>query len=341
MKHVLLVLTVAAATVYAQDIAQARQAVVHVEAVDRALLQCQKLQAKKAPIAEMRRLRIHQPYVLVVSGITISANGEILTPALHPRADLRITVTFHDGTESEATIVGTDPLSNLALIRAPVKNKAFLTLSDVAPRKDQLLVVVGHDALRQPVTVRGVVSRERRPVNIRDRYGVTRERQIPLASAFLVKPDNRRPDMGSACIDQAGRLIGVLVGDIPRINVHAALPAARIARIVSDLRKHRRVIRSDFGCKFVEVSAVVLEQFQLPACACAVAWLHPHGPAAKAGLQRHDIVTRLDGRTYPDAHLLGEAMSDVAPGKPVALEVLRGGSKRTVQLTPIRLDLDD
>ncbi|MHC4970970.1 MAG: S1C family serine protease [Planctomycetota bacterium] len=341
MRQVLLILTVAAATVYAQDVAQARRAVVHVEAVDRALLQFEELREKKAPIGEMRRLRIHQPYVLVVSGVAISANGEILTPALHPRAALRLKVTFHDGEQTEAEIIGTDPLSNLALIRAPVKNKPYLALSEVAPRKDELVGVVGHDARRIPLDVRGVVELERFPVNIRDLYGVTRQRKIPLASTFAVKPDSGRPDMGSACIDQAGRLVGVLVGDLPRINIHAVLPAARIARIVKDLRQHRRVIRSDFGCGFKQVSAVVSEQFQLPACACAVDWVHPRGPAAKAGLQRYDIITRLDGRTYPDPLLMGEAMSDVTPGKPVALEILRQGAKRTVRVTPIPLALDD
>lgn len=340
MRQLLLILTVAAATAYAQDVARARRAVVSVEAVDRALLRCQELKERRAPIAEMRRLRIQQPYVLVVSGVVISADGEILTPALHPRADLRIKVTFYDGQQSEATIIGTDPLSNLALIRAPVKNKAYLPLSETAPKQDAVVGVFGHDGLRQPVTVSGVVSRERFPVNIRDLYGVTRERKIPLASAFAVAPQSGRPDMGSACIDESGRLIGVLVGDLPRVNIHAALPAARIARIVKDLRKHRRVIRSDFGCKFVQVSAAVSDQFQLPACACAVAWLHPRGPAAKAGLRRLDIVTRLDGRTYPSPHLMGEAMSDVAPGKPVALEILRAGKRSTVQVTPVPLELD-
>jgi S1-C subfamily serine protease len=337
MRDVLAFLTVAVATVYAQDVSRAQRAVVNVEAVDRALLQCQQLRQRKAPISEMRRLRIHQPYVLVVPGIAISANGEILTPALHPRADLRLTVTFHDGERTEAKIVGTDPLSNLALIQAPVQNRAYLPLSDVAPRKDDVIGIVGHDARRRLLAVRGVVG-SRFPVNIRDLYGVTRERKIPLASAFAVKPRDGRPAMGSACIDERGRLVGVLVGDLPQDNIHAALPATRIARIVKDLRQHHRVIRADFGCGFAQVSQAVQEQLQLPASACAVAWLHRLGPAAKAGLQRHDIVTRLEGRTYADPYLLGEAMSDVAPGKPVALEVLRAGRKLTVKITPVPLE---
>jgi len=341
MRDALLLLTLTAATVYAQDVTKARRAVVHVEAVDRALLLCQQLKERNAPFSEMRRVRIHQPYVLVVSGVAISANGEILTPALHPRADLRIIVTFHDGESIEAKILGTDPLSNLALIKAPVENRAYLSLSDAAPRKDDVVTVVGHDARRILITVRGVVSLDRFPVKIRDLYGVTGERKIPLASTFAVQPGARRPDIGSACIDAGGRLVGVLVGDLPQFNVHAALPATRIARIVKDLRENRRVIRADFGCGLVQVSAVVQDQFQLPAGACIIAWLHPRGPAAKAGLKRFDILTRLDGRTHPDPRLFGEAMSDVAPGKPVALEILRAGRKLTVQVTPILLKLND
>jgi serine protease Do len=323
MRDALLFLTVAAATVYAQDVTKARRAVVRVEAVDRALLLCQQLKERNAPVSEMRRLRIHQPYVLVVSGIVISANGEILTPALHPRADLRITVTFHDGESLEAKILGTDPLSNLALIQAPVKDMAYLSLCDAAPRKDDVVTVAGHDARREFIAVRGVVALAHFPVNIRDLYGVTGDQKFPLASTFAVQPGAGRPDMGSACIDADGRLAGVLVGDLPKINVHAAQPATRIARIVKDLRRHRRVIRADFGCKLVQVSAVVQEQFQLPAGACTVAWLHPRGPAAKAGVKRYDIITRGDGRTHPDPRLL------------------RAGRKLTVQVTPIPLELDD
>jgi S1-C subfamily serine protease len=184
------------------------------------------------------------------------------------------------------------------------------------------------------------VGRERFPVTIGDLYGVTPEKKIALLSAFEVRPEGR-PDMGSACIDQAGRLVGILAGDIPRINIHAAQPAARIARILKDLRQHQRVIRADFGCKLVQASATVKEQFQLPAGACAISWLHRSGPAAKAGLKRYDVVTRVAGRTYPDPHLLGEAMSDVTPGEPVALEILRAGRKLTVEVEPIRLELDD
>lgn len=341
MREALLFLTVAAATAYAQDLAKAQRAVVHVEAVDRALLLCQQLKESGASVDKMRGVRIRQPYVLLVSGVAISANGEILTPALHPRADLRVTVTFHDGETTEAKIIGTDPLSNLALIQAPVKDRAYLTLNEVAPRKDEVVGIIGHDAYRQPVAVRGAVWLDRWPVSIRDAYGVTPERKIALLSTFAVKPATGRPDMGSACIDQAGRLIGVLVGDLPRIHVHAALPAARIARIVKDLREHRHVVRADFGCQLKQVSAVVREQFQLPAGSCTIDWLHPRGPAAKAGLKRYDIVTRLAGRTYPDPHLFGEAMSDVEPNKPVALEILRAGKKRTVEVKPIRLELDD
>ncbi len=59
---------------------------------------------------------------------------------------------------------------------------------------------------------------------------------------------------------------------------------------------------------------------------------------SRKSLEQYDIVTRLEGRTYPDPHLFREAMSDVAPGKPVALEVLRAGTKLTVQVTPVPLE---
>ncbi|MHC4550847.1 MAG: S1C family serine protease [Planctomycetota bacterium] len=340
MREVLVVLALAAATAYAQDLARARRAVVHVEAVDRAFLRAQQLQRERASIQVLSRLRIHQPYTLIVSGIAISPKGEILTPALHPRADLQLTVTFHDGAQRKAEIVGTDPLSNLALIQVAGETKEYLRLSEAPPERDAAVEVVGYEAHRgRPVAVPGRVGLEAMPVKIQDLYGITAEGTIHLASVFLVATRARGPNVGSACVDGQGRLCGVLVGDMPqqRVQVHAALPAARVERIVRDLRRHGRVIRADFGLKVAPLTSAVRAQFELQACACSVRRLQPRGPAAKAGLRTHDIVLSVDGETYRDPYALGEALWDKEPGRPATFQLLRAGRKLEVAVTPVEL----
>jgi len=351
MRAALAILAVAAtAAAQTTDLAaKLHRAVVHVQTIDRELERALQLRQAAAPLVKLRECRIFQPYTLVVSGVAISEK-EILTVALHPRADLRILVTYHDGRQVEAQLVGTDPLSNLALISVAQPHADHLALGGEAVARGDTLRMVGYEVEGReahPVAVAGSVNRAQIPVPIRDLYGVTRCGSIVLGSSFAVATTEGQPNVGSACVDEEGRLVGLVVAGMPtrlvpdpdragqwtRVEVRFAVPAARLGRVVRDLRAYGRVIRSQFGIQFRAVDEALRSHFDLPASAASLTYVQPEGPAARAGLQQHDILLTMDGQEYRDAHELGEAMSEKPPETPVRFDVLRAGAR--VSLTAI------
>ncbi|MFI5402513.1 MAG: trypsin-like peptidase domain-containing protein, partial [Planctomycetota bacterium] len=321
MRTAALLVSVAAAAAYAQDGKKLCRAIVQVQTTDRAAERAQQM-ARQQDVAG--NLRIHQPYTMVVNGVCISER-EILTPALHPRADLHVLVKYQDGRVVEAKVKGTDPLSNCALLEVAADSPAFVTIH-AAP------VAVGDDIgiagcpvqcrEGKPAFLAGRVREDRVSIVIEDLYGVTAAHRIVLGSAFAVDTIEGQPNVGAACVDKEGRLVGMVVGGLPpRLRAHPdqpgrlslqvrrfAVPASRIARIVEDLRKNGRVIRADFGIAIEPADEALIAQFELPGSAAAVTEIH--GRPVAGGFLNNDVIAGVDGQSWRDAYELDEALCD-------------------------------
>lgn len=346
MRSVALLVSVAAATAYAQDAKKLCRAVVQVQTTDRAAELVQQLrQQQRAAITEVR---IHQPYTMVVTGVCISET-EILTPALHPRADLHVVVKYHDGRIEEATVKGTDPLSNLALIEVPRASPAFVPLHVASVATDESIGIAGCPLQcreGKSTFLRGRVQSDHKAIGIHDMYGVTTSGCIVLGSVFAIGTLDGRPNVGAACVDGEGRLVGLVVGGLPprlvpdpdrpgqmrQLELRFALPSSRIARIVDELRRNGRVTRADFGIELRPVEDALVAQFDLPKSAAAVAGLRVR--PQPDGFAVHDVILSVDGKSYRDAYELDEALTEKTPGKPVSFEILRRGRRMTLTATP-------
>lgn len=326
-----------------------RASIVRVRASDRELLRATEIAQRGGAEEELRRIRVLQPYILEVSGVVISPKGEILTTALHPRAPLQVTVIFPDGTTEAAEVVGTDPRSNLALIRVPVETKAWLELAAAAPRQWQSVELHG---IGTPGAVpHGVVARDRITVLQPDLYGVTEgEERIPLHGTFVIAASVGQLIPGGACVDADGKLLGLvfdtsrpLTRAVPQesggnrietYEISFAIPAARIARIVEALREKGSVSRAFFGVELEPVSEAVREQMSLPCSAVAVRRVEPGSPAARAGLRPLDILLSVDGCDSCDVFELYDTLSERPPDRECSLRVLRGGRPLDLKATP-------
>ncbi len=326
---------------YAQD----PRALVRLRVADTAMDKVLELHRRKAPKTELKELKVHQPYTLVLSGVAISDN-EILTTALHPRARLRIQVTFHDGTKHKGVVVGTDPRSNLALVRVAAGVKFHLELAAFAVAAKQNIRIDGHKrGLAFKST--GIVARQSMAVALRDFYCVNGGRPIKLGSVFMVATTAGGANSGSACFDDTGRFVGIVIGSMPSRAVGAmnpppavyhltfVVPTTRIVRVVDHLRKYGRVVRSYFGVSLLPVERQVHAHFRLPASASVIVKVWDRSPASAAGLRRHDIVVSVNGETVSNTYHLGELMGDAMPGTSMTLRVLRNGKQLDVTILPV------
>jgi S1-C subfamily serine protease len=341
MRNVLLILAAAVTTAYAQDL----RAVVRVVARDEATREAVELK-RQGEVGALQRLRIHQPGPAVMSGVVISADGEILTPAVHPRAPLHIEVTFHDGTLRVAKLVGTDARSNLALLRVPGESLPHFDLNVAPVAAEQPVRLLGRNADTAVEGV-GAVALPRISCVVMDRFGINGGQAMRMDSVCAVASPAQLPP-GSACLDAEGRLCGLAVGGLPApfgggggavpVATTFVVPSARIASVVRQLREGGRVVRAYYGaviCPVPEVLRVHMDG--LPASACAVTRVIPGGPADRSGLLPNDVVLDIDGQTWPDAGYVGEALIDKAPGAPVRLRILRVREELEVTVTPEEL----
>lgn len=341
MRTVLLILAAAATTAYAQDL----RAIVRVVARDEATREAIELK-RQGEVGGLRELRILQPGPAIMSGVVISAEGEVLTPAVHPRAKLHIEVTFRDGTLRVAELVGTDPRSNLALLRVPGNGLPHLELSAAPVAPQQPVRLLGQDA-ETAVEGEGAVALPRISCVVLDRFGINGGEAMRMDSVCAVASP-AQPPPGSACVDAEGRLAGLAVGGLPAalarrpgavpVATTFVVPSSRIASVVRQLRERGRVVRAYYGAVIGPVPEVLRAHVDgLPASACAVTRVIPGAPAERGGLLPNDVVLSIDGRTYPDPGYVGEALLDKAPGAPVELRILRGRQERTIAVTPDEL----
>jgi serine protease Do len=350
-----LAVVAAASAVWAQEPPveeRVRRAVVRVRAEDHGLSLARSLQAGNAGPAALDEVRIVQPYILEVAGVLVSESGEVLTMALHPGAPLDVVVTFHDGEQKAAKLVGTDPLSNLALLRVDRATPEFLELSDRPPKEMDEVRFVGH-GVAHGVSVRGAIACEKTSVSVQDIYGVAGGRPIALGSIFCAANDVARMVPGSACVDSDGRLLGLLV-DTTDLRTHTVLDASgrprvhtyemsfctgapKIARILAALRRDGRVERAWFGLQLGRPSPALRDQFDLPSGALVVTDVEAASPALAAGVRRNDVLLSIDGVGGDDEQAMLDALSFRDPAKPASLALLRRGERIARTVTPERL----
>ena len=151
-----------AATVEAQ-IADARRALVKVEVMDEGLHRALEIRKSELPLkqkeAKLAKIAIQQQFRLLVSGVAIAPH-EVVTPALHPTARLRVMVTFHDGSKHRASVIGTDPRTNLALVRTEVAVPHYLEPQVRKVESRQGVELVGHSMI-EPMQATGFVTQVR------------------------------------------------------------------------------------------------------------------------------------------------------------------------------------
>jgi serine protease Do len=341
MRTVLLILAAAVTAAHAQDL----RAIVRVVARDEATREALELK-RQGEVGALRELRIHQPGPALMSGVVISADGDILTPAVHPRAPLHIEVTFHDGTLRIAKLVGTDPRSNLALLRVSGGPLPHIELATAAVAANQEVRLAGREA-ETMVEGQGAVALPRVSCTVIDRFDINGGQAMRMDSVCAVASPVQPPP-GSACLDGDGRLAGLAVGGLPAtvaagpgavpVPTTFVVPASRIASVVRQLRGSGRVVRAYYGAVICPVPEVLRSHVEgLPASACAVRRVVEGGPADLSGLLPNDVLLAIDGETWPEPAYVGEALIDKAPGAPVRLRILRAREEREITITPEEL----
>jgi putative serine protease PepD len=260
----------------------------------------------------------------------LRSDGTILTNHHVVAGATGVTVTFDDGSTAEATVVGSDPSSDLAVLRAEgVRDLTAAVFAD----SDELVVgqavlAVGAPLGLSSTVTEGIVSTLDRPVRTGD--GASEQSVIDAVQTdAAINPGNS----GGALVDLAGRVVGVNSaiataggGSSGNIGVGFAIPSNEAVEVAEQLLADGTADHPLLGVSVGEGTRTAGSGAVLTAVTAG-------GPAAEAGLQAGDVVTEVGGRAVVDADSLIVAVRDHAPGATVEVTYARDGRERTTSAT--------
>ncbi len=254
------------------------------------------------------------------SGVIVSPTGHVLTNH-HVIADAdEIQVTLRDGRNAGARLIGTDPETDLAVLRIELADLPVITLghSENLRIGDVVLAIGNPFGVGQTVTM-GIVS-----ATGRSKLGInTFENFIQTDAA--INPGNS----GGALVDSEGNLVGISTAIFSRSGgsegVGFAIPVSVAIGVLQDIIEHGRPLRGWLGLGAYTVSPALVRSLGLHVDHGVVVWgLLRDGPAHAAGVQPGDVILAIDGQEIGEAQELLTAISRRRPGAHVRLRIARG-----------------
>jgi serine protease Do len=266
------------------------------------------------------------------SGFVISEDGYIVTNN-HVIEDVdSITVRLNDGTEYPAEVVGRDPKTDLALIRAETDDKLFaLPLGDSeSVRPGEWVVAIGNPFGLEHTVTAGIVSAKHRDIDhgLYDDY---------IQTDAAINPGNS----GGPLLNLSGEVIGINTAINPRANtIGFAVPVNMAKQILPQLQAKGSVTRGWLGVVIQQITPEIAEAFDLEDTKGAlVSKVVPDGPAADAGIQQRDVIREFDGQPVDDFDDLPRIVAVTPVDKKVPVVVIRDGKRKT--LKPVIAALDE
>jgi S1-C subfamily serine protease len=263
------------------------------------------------------------------SGLIFAPDGFVLTNDHVVEKASQVQVRLADGSEHPAHVIGTDPATDLAVVRASSNGlpSAELGNSD-ALRVGQLVIAIGNPFGFQSTVSTGVVSALGRA--LRGRTGRLIEDVIQADVAL--NPGNS----GGPLVDSRGRVIGINTAMIAMAQgISFAIPVNTAKWVVSELVARGQVRRAHLGLagQTIPVTRQIQRYFELKtATAVQVVSVEEQGPARRAGLRERDLIVALNGKHIASVDDIHHSLSTLPPNSVVTLTILRNGERREMHV---------
>lgn len=272
------------------------------------------------------------------SGVLITDDGYIVTNNHVVDGADELMVTLANKKSYKATVVGSDPSSDLAVIKIDAKGLPYLVYGNSDEAKlGQWVLAIGYPLNLDVTVTAGIVSAKSRAIGINDRQSAAAIESFIQTDA-AVNPGNS----GGALINTNGELIGINSAIASPTGSYAgysyAIPVNIVKKVVTDIVKFGTVQRAYIGISYPRETITEEQKKELGADykegeGVYVTDVPADGAAALAGLKKGDIVTKINGVTVTSGPELQEQVTRYKPGDKISLTYTRGGRENTVSLT--------
>jgi serine protease Do len=264
------------------------------------------------------------------SGVIISPDGYILTANHMVEGAEEIKVSIAKGKiEFAAKVVGTDPPTDVAVLKIDAKDLPAITLgdSDQLEVGDVVLAIGNPFGIGQTVTM-GIVS-----ATGRGGLGINAYEDFIQTDAAI-----NMGNSGGALVDAEGRLVGIntaiMSGSGGNQGIGFAVPIDLARNVMERLISGGKVTRGYLGVFPQDITPGLAEEFKLPdENGALVGNVMPNTPAEKAGIKVGDVIVELNGKQISDANGLRLLVSELVPGTKTSVKLIRSGSEKNVTIT--------
>src|SRR5205085_897983 len=262
------------------------------------------------------------------SGFFISSDGYAVTNNHVVDGAEKVEVTTDAGKTYTAKVIGTDPRTDLALIKVDGgSNFPFAKLSEGKPRIGDWVLAVGNPFGLGGTVTAGIVSASGRDIG-----------SGPYDDFIQIDAPVNKGNSGGPAFNTEGEVMGVNTAIYSpsggSVGIAFSIPAATVKNIVAQLKDKGTVSRGWIGVQIQPVTADIADSLGMKKAEGAlVAEPQANGPAAKAGIESGDVITGVNGEPVKDAKELARTIGGLAPGKSVKLNVLHKGQDKVINLT--------
>ncbi len=262
------------------------------------------------------------------SGFFVSADGYIVTNNHVVQKAKTVSVTTQDGKTLDAKVVGTDPKTDLALIKVDEKGDyPFVAFSKEAPRIGDWVVAIGNPYGLGGTVTAGIISAEGRDIG-----------DGPYDRFLQIDAPINRGNSGGPTFNMKGEVVGVNTAIYSpsggSVGIGFAIPATTVDSVIGALEHGGSVPRGYLGVNIQPVTADMAESLGMKTAKGAiVAEAMPGTPAAEAGIKAGDVITKLNGQVVDDASDLTRRIGSFKPSDKVELTYLRNGDEKMAQIT--------
>lgn len=272
------------------------------------------------------------------TGFFISSDGYILTNNHLVENAVQVKVVTIQGDDYVAKVIGTDPRSDLALVKVMGKNFPVAVLGDsAAARVGEWVLAIGNPLGMEHTVTSGIISAKGRQLGGTGADVPQFEDYIQTDAAI------NRGNSGGPLVNMKGEVIGInsniLTPSGGSVGIGFAIPSNLAKKVVDQLKAKGKVVRGRLGVKAQNIDEGMRDNLNLKSKKGAVIIeVEEGGPAEKAGLKQYDVITALNGSPVENMNDLRFKIADFQPGTKVEVTFIRKGEVKTVTASVTTLD---
>lgn len=269
------------------------------------------------------------------SGVIISADGYIVTNNHVIDGADRLEITLNDNRNFDATVVGSDPSTDLALIKIDAENLPVIPMGDSdALKVGEWVLAVGNPFGFTSTVTTGIVSAKARSIS-----SATRSNRMGIESFIQTDAAVNPGNSGGALVNLAGELVGINTAIYSQTGNYAgysfAIPASIVTKVMTDIKKYGTVQRAVLGVSFQELNPTIAKQHNITKIndGLYVAEVVDRSAAMSAGIKVGDVIVAIDGVPTHNSAQLMEQLSRHSPGDKIKVTLVRNNEEMTLPVT--------